>query len=587
MLVLAVACFFAWQHFEDIAPTPEGAQGRPIGRAASADDQDAEAVKGDIPITIDALGTVTSLATVTVRTQIAGNLQQVGFVEGQIVKAGDFLAQIDARPYQATLAHQFQGQLAKDTALHAQAEADYARYQMLGKQDSIATQQIEDQRFLVAQTKASMAIDQAQIDAANLNIAYCRIVAPISGRIGLRQIDQGNYVQVTDANGLVVITQLQPISVIFSTPEDNLPQISARMKGGATLPVTVLDRANIKQLATGSLTTTDNQIDTTTGTFKLRATFANDDGALFPNQFVNVRLLVDTLAGAVLAPNAAVQLGPNGNFVYVVKDDNTVTVRKITIGPADATNTSIATGLAVGEHVVIDGADRLREGAKVVVRNGPAAAASAPNGTPHASDAASPDQAGQRQHKHRQNQDSTGAPASSPPPERRCRTEEGRPVNPSRLFIERPVATSLLMIAILLIGGVAYRFLPLSALPAVDYPTIQVQTFYLRRQPGGDDLVDHRAAWSAASSARCRRSCANVVAELLGLLGHHAALRSRHQHRHRRTGSPGGDRQRTDGQFVAGRPAGFADLRQGQSGRCADHHARRDVLAHCTTAEAH
>jgi multidrug efflux system membrane fusion protein len=418
VLVLAIVSYFAWQRFEDIAPTPETAPKG--GQSAGPPPQtirDAEATKGDIPLTIDALGTVTSLATVTVRTQIAGNLQQVGFVEGQIVKAGDFLAQIDARPYQATLA-QFQGQLAKDTALYQQAQADYARYQMLGKQDSIASQQVEDQKYLVAQYKAAMASDQAQIDAANLNIAYCRIVAPISGRIGLRQVDQGNYVQVSDANGLVVITQLQPISVIFSTPEDNLPQISARMKGGATLPVTVLDRANIKQLATGSLTTTDNQIDTTTGTFKLRATFANDDYALFPNQFVNVRLLVDTLAGAVLAPNSAVQLGPNGNFVYVVKDDGTVTVRKITIGPADATNTSIASGLEVGEHVVIDGADRLREGAKVAVRNGPPAGASTPNATtPGAGQSGQPpgsDQAGQRQHRHRQ--DSNGAPAASPPP---------------------------------------------------------------------------------------------------------------------------------------------------------------------------
>jgi membrane fusion protein, multidrug efflux system len=217
VLAIALACFFAWQHFEDISPTPDVA---PKGARSGPPPQtirDAEAIKGDIPLTIDALGTVTSLATVTVRTQIAGNLQQIGFVEGQIVKAGDFLAQIDPRPYQATLA-QFQGQLAKDTALHAQAEADFARYQTLGRQDSIASQQIEDQKYLVAQYKAAMASDQAQIDAANLNINYCRIVAPISGRVGLRQVDQGNYVQVTDANGIVVITQIQPISVIFSTP---------------------------------------------------------------------------------------------------------------------------------------------------------------------------------------------------------------------------------------------------------------------------------------------------------------------------------------------------------------------------------
>jgi multidrug efflux system membrane fusion protein len=434
VLAIAVACVFAWQHFEDIAPTPDVAPKGSRGAAATTTQtiRDAEATKGDIPLYVDALGTVTSLATVTVRTQIAGTLQQIGFEDGQIVKAGDFLAQIDSRPYQATLA-QAQGQLAKDTALHAQAQADLARFVTLGEQDSIATQQIDDQKFLVAQDLAGMASDQAQIDAANLNIAYCRIVAPISGRIGLRQVDQGNYVQVTDANGIVVITQIQPISVIFSVAEDNLPQIAARMKSGAALPVTVFDRANVKQLATGSLTTTDNQIDTTTGTFKLRASFANDDGGLFPNQFVNTRLLVDTLSGAVVVPNAAIQLGPNGNFVYVVKDDNTVTVRAVKIGPADSGRTAITTGLAVGEKVVIDGADRLREGAKVTVRNAPAAAAkpassgaaspapaqSGEDATP--ADSSQPDQAGQHQHKHRQNQDSGaapsgGSPAASPPP---------------------------------------------------------------------------------------------------------------------------------------------------------------------------
>jgi multidrug efflux system membrane fusion protein len=428
VLALAVAAFFAWQHFEDIAPTPDVAPKG--GRAAGPPPQtirDAEATKGDIPLYVNALGTVTSLATVTVRTQIAGNLQQVGFEEGQIVKAGDFLAQIDARPYQATLA-QAQAQLAKDTSLHAQAQADLARFVTLGKQDSIATQQVDDQKFLVAQDLAAMASDQAQIDAANLNIAYCRIVAPISGRIGLRQVDQGNYVQVTDTNGIVVITQLSPISVIFSTPEDNLPEIAARMKGGATLPATVFDRANAKEIATGSLTTTDNQIDTTTGTFKLRASFANEDGALFPNQFVNVRLLVDTLSGAVVVPTAAVQLGPNGNFAYVVKDDDTVTVRPIKIGPADSisNHTAIATGLAIGEKVVIDGADRLREGAKVMVRNSPTAGAARPpnpNGAANPSngqgaqpaETTTPDQTGQRQHKNRRNQDQGGAPAANPP----------------------------------------------------------------------------------------------------------------------------------------------------------------------------
>jgi multidrug efflux system membrane fusion protein len=400
---LALACLLAWRHFEDIAPTPETTPAS--GRAGGGPGQtirDAEAVKGDIPLNIDELGVVTSLATVTVRTQIAGQLQQIGFHEGEMVKAGDFLAQIDPRPYEATLA-QTQAQLAKDTALHAQAESDLTRYETLGKQNSIAQQQVEDQKFLVAQDLAAMQADQAQIDAAKLNIAYCRIVAPVAGRIGLRQVDEGNYVQATDPNGIVVITQMAPISVIFTAPEDDLPQISARIKAGAKLPVTAFDRANLKPLATGALTTFDNQIDTTTGTFKLRAAFANEDGALFPNQFVNARLLVDTLTGAVVVPNAAVQLGRNGNFVYVVKDDDTVSVRNVKIGPSDAGRTAISSGLSAGEIVVIDGADRLREGAKVIVRNNPApgAAASPPDQSGQNAPSAAPNESGetpQRRH---------------------------------------------------------------------------------------------------------------------------------------------------------------------------------------------
>jgi multidrug efflux system membrane fusion protein len=212
-----------------------------------------------------------------------------------------------------------------------------------------------------------MGSDQAQIDTANLNIAYCHIVAPVAGRVGLRQLDPGNYLQPSDTTGIVVIAQLDPISVIFSTPEDNLPQIAARMNAGAKLPVTALDRANVAELATGTLTTFDNQIDTTTGTFKLRATFANPQGALFPNQFVNVRLLVDTLSGATLVPNAAIQLGADGGFVYLLQSDSTVTARKIVAGPSDANNTVITSGLAAGDKVVVDGVDRLREGAKVAV----------------------------------------------------------------------------------------------------------------------------------------------------------------------------------------------------------------------------
>ena len=380
-VLLGLAIVFGLQYYEKIGPgtvdaqKPATAQGPPPQTV-----RDAEATKGDIPIIIDALGTVTPLATITVKTQIAGKLQEVAFQEGQLVKAGDFLARIDARPFEATLA-QAQGQLAKDSALLAQAQSDLSRYQTLVKQDSIARQQVDDQGFLVLQDKAAMASDEAQIDAARLNIGYAHITAPVSGRVGFRMVDQGNYVQPSDANGLVVITQLQPITVFFSIPEDSLPLVSARLKSGAALPVNVYDRANVKQLASGTLTTIDNQIDTTTGTVKLRATFANDDFALFPNQFVNVRLLADTLSGAVIAPNAAIQLGSIGNFVYVVRDDSTVTVRKVMIGAADADHTAVLSGLSAGERVVIDGVDRLREGAKVAVRNGPGGGAPAAKGS--------------------------------------------------------------------------------------------------------------------------------------------------------------------------------------------------------------
>ncbi|HUZ66259.1 MAG TPA: MdtA/MuxA family multidrug efflux RND transporter periplasmic adaptor subunit [Beijerinckiaceae bacterium] len=352
----------------EFARGPRGAPAQSIGSAL--------AFKGNMPITIDALGAVTPLATVTVRTQISGQLQRVGFQEGQMVKAGDFLAQIDPRPYQVAL-EQAQGTRTKDRAALAQAQSDLARYQVLTRQDSISRQQVEDQQFLVRQDQAATSADQAQVDSAKLNLSYCRIVAPISGRVGLRQVDAGNYLQPSDTGGIVVITQIQPISVIFSIPEDGLPEVMARMKSGAKLPVTVFDRSNTVQLAVGTLDTTDNQIDPTTGTIKLRATFQNGNGALFPNQFVNARLLVDTLSGAVLVPNAAVQRGAPGTFVYLVKD-NKVSVAKIKTGPSDGADTTVLSGLAPGQSVVVDGADRLSDGAQVVVRNEAASPASAP-----------------------------------------------------------------------------------------------------------------------------------------------------------------------------------------------------------------
>ena len=378
-LALAVVAIFAFERWERLAPgdltskAPADKAGPPPQtiRAATAE-------RGAMPITIDALGTVTPLANVTIRTQVSGRLMSVGFQEGQMVKAGDFLAQVDPRPFEASL-DQAQAQLAKDAALYQQAQADLARYQTLNRQDSIARQQVDSQVSLVAQYKAAMASDSAQIDTAKLNVGYARIVAPISGRVGLRLVDPGNYVQASDTNGLVVVTQLDPISVVFSTPEDNVQRISARLKAGAKLPVTAFDRANVKTLGVGELATFDNQIDTSTGTFKLRANFPNPDNTLFPNQFVNVRLLVDTLNDVVLVPNAALQLGQDGAFVYVVKDGKSVEARKVKSGASDAGRTVIETGLEAGESVVIDGVDRLRDGSEIRVA-GPKAAGAAEGG---------------------------------------------------------------------------------------------------------------------------------------------------------------------------------------------------------------
>ncbi|HIJ37998.1 MAG TPA: efflux RND transporter periplasmic adaptor subunit [Rhodospirillaceae bacterium] len=321
---------------------------------------------GEMPVTLDALGTVTALATVAVKTQISGQLTQIAFQEGQDVTAGQFLAQIDPRPYQAQL-EQYQGQLQRDSALLNAARVDLDRYQRLVEEDSIARQQLDSQAALVKQYEGVVATDKAQVETAKLNLTYCHIVAPVSGRIGLRLVDQGNYLQPSDTNNIAVITQLHPISVLFTLAEDNLPPVLKRISSGATLAVTAFDRAAVTQLGSGKLATVDNQIDTSTGTVKLRALFDNSERQLFPNQFVTVQLKVDTLKDVKTIPIAAVQRGAPGTFVYLVKPDNTVTVRPIKLGPGSGDRITVLSGIDTGDSLVVDGADKLREGAAVTI----------------------------------------------------------------------------------------------------------------------------------------------------------------------------------------------------------------------------
>ena len=322
--------------------------------------------RGDVKVIVNGLGTVTPLATVNVVTQINGILTQVAFREGQIVKKGDFLAQIDPRPYEILQA-QYEGQLVHDQGLLDQSKIDLARYQTLLKQNSIARQTEEDQVYLVKQYEGSVKTDRALIDAQKLNLIYCHIVSPVDGRVGLQLVDAGNYVQTATNSMIAVITQLQPITVIFPVPEDDLPNIMPQVTAGTPMQVEVYDRANVTKLGAGELMTADNEIDTTTGMVKMRAKFDNSDNKLFPNQFVNAHLLIKTLHNVVTAPNAAVQRGAPGAYAYVVNADNKVSVRTLSLGPAEGDIVAIDSGLSPGDRVVVDGADRLREGMQVKI----------------------------------------------------------------------------------------------------------------------------------------------------------------------------------------------------------------------------
>ena len=331
----------------------------------------AKAATADVAVQLDALGSVMPVATVTVRSRVDGELVRILFREGQLVRAGDLLAEIDPRPYQVQLA-QGEAQHARDRALLKNAQLDLERYKTLFEQDSIARQQLDTQDALVRQYEATVKMDQAAIDTARLQLTYSRITAPVSGRLGLRQVDLGNIVRAGDANGLVVITQLQPITVVFSIPEDSLPPVMKKLQAGEKLAVSAFDRAGKAQLAAGVLLTADNQIDPATGTVKLKAQFENKDLGLFPSQFVNVRLVVDMLRGATVIPSAAVQRGTPGTFVYAIDSKSkTVGVRRVRLGPAQGEQVAIEEGLEPGTLVVVDGADKLREGSAVemVVRD--------------------------------------------------------------------------------------------------------------------------------------------------------------------------------------------------------------------------
>jgi len=376
--VLAVAGIWYWTTRAAEPPAPAaGGRFDPSARAIPV--VAAPARKGSIDVYLNALGTVTPASMVVVKPRVDGQLMKVAFQEGQVVRSGDLLAEIDPRPFQVQLG-QAQGQMAKDQALLKNAQVDLERYRTLLSQDSISKQQVDTQEALVRQYEGTIQADQAAIDNARLQLTYSRVTAPIGGRVGLRQVDAGNVVKAADANGIVVIAQVQPISVIFPIPEDSLPRILRRLGTGEAVPVEAWDRDQRTKLATGKLLTADNQIDTTTGTVKLKAEFANADLALFPNQFVNVRMLVETLADATLVPSAAIQRGSPGTFVYVVKDDQTVTVTPVKLGPVQGETTAIASGIAPDAMVVVDGTDKLREGGKVELITRDAKTAPAANG---------------------------------------------------------------------------------------------------------------------------------------------------------------------------------------------------------------
>jgi multidrug efflux system membrane fusion protein len=368
--VAAVLIIFVFWHVISRKPAVHGAAPQLV--------QVARAARGDMPETLMELGTVAPNATVTVLPQLSGYLTQVGYREGQDVVKGQFLAQIDPRQFEINL-QQAQAQLLKDKAVLAQARSDLARFHQLREQKAIAEQTVTDQEFLVEQDEATVKTDQANIAQFRLDLIYCHITSPVSGRVGLRLVDPGNYVTASSSTGIVVITTMKPTTVEFTVAQNDLAKVIQRFNAGAALPVTAYSSDNTRKIATGALYAISNQMTTSTGTVTLRATFPNDDEALFPNEFVNVEMLVDALSHVVLLPTPAVLSGAPGDYVYLVNADNTVSVRKITVGPSDGKNTAILAGISVGDTVVTDGTDRLSDGAKISVAAARSTAGTAPS----------------------------------------------------------------------------------------------------------------------------------------------------------------------------------------------------------------